>query len=480
LTACGDDQVTAPDLKSTAAAPLTVAPTALEFIVPPGGSATLTARVQFVGVISAVSSDQACATVSPANVPATKPRGSSQYVATFTVTAMGSGNCTITVTDKKGRTAVVPVTIAQGVVTLRGQTLAAQESHACGLDRDGLAYCWGENFSGELGDGTLTSRASPTPVVNVPVLTAITVGYQHSCALAASGQAYCWGQNLFGQLGDGTTTSSLTASPVQGTVRFAAVVAGANNTCGLTAGGSAYCWGINSVGELGDGSSTNRSVPTPVAGSHVFTTIGAGPGQICGTTTGGISYCWGSNQTGQLGDGTDTDRSLPTAISGTRTYTSFAGGQYHTCALDEVGLAYCWGNNVSGELGTGVVGVAYAGPQPVVGPNGGPALAFIALAAGAQHTCGRAVDGRTYCWGRNSAGELGDGTSVDRSTPTAVSGSLDFVRLAGGTLFSCGVTTDGVGKCWGSNGNGRLGTGSAGVGHLTPATVAGDIVFRTE
>jgi Tol biopolymer transport system component len=115
LSACSD-VATAPEpaLKNANSAPLLVAPGSLSFIVPPARPATLTATVQFVGTITAESDDADCATVSPLSAPATKPPGSSVYVATFTVTPVAAGQCTITVRDKKGRRVAVAVAVVQG------------------------------------------------------------------------------------------------------------------------------------------------------------------------------------------------------------------------------------------------------------------------------------------------------------------------------------------------------------------------------
>jgi alpha-tubulin suppressor-like RCC1 family protein len=480
MAACSEDRLpTEPDLKSAGPAPLLVDPSAFELLVPGFGVATLTAKVQFVGPITATSSDQTCTVVTPASVPATKPPGSSLYVASFTVTAVAAGTCTITVRDKKGRQVAVPVHVGTNVVTTPRGTIAARWDHLCGLATDARAYCWGKNDHGQLGDGSTTDRNIPTLVSNVPAFRDIVVGVNHTCGLAADGSAYCWGDNFSGQLGNGSTTASLAAVRVSGSNRFVSLVSGNHHVCGLTGAGAAWCWGANFDGELGDGSTTNRSAPVAVGGGLAFATLTAGEFHTCGTTTIGQSYCWGGNITGELGDGTTEARSTPTAIAGGLTFTSLAGGRFHTCGLTASGAAYCWGNNGSGEVGIGVRGTRLT-PQAVVSPVGGTALTFLSLATGDANTCGRVSGGGTYCWGSNGAGTVGDGTSgTDRYEPTAVSGSPTYAALAAGVFVSCGVRSDGAAFCWGINEVGQLGNGVTGPNQLSPVAVAGGVVFAT-
>jgi alpha-tubulin suppressor-like RCC1 family protein/uncharacterized protein YjdB len=279
------------------------------------------------------------------------------------------------------------------------------------------------------GCGTTTSRdllcwTSGVPVrVNLPVaLTLVSMGEGHFCGLDSSGKAYCWGNNFLGQLGDGSQTNRADPTAVSGNLTFTTIQASASFTCGLTTASDAYCWGTNSDGRLGSGSGSTSpaTVPTLVAGGHKFSQLSAGLNHVCGVTQSGAAYCWGQNFNGKLGDGTEVNSNVPVAVTGGRTFASISAGGTHTCALTTDGSAYCWGNNFAGQLGVNsaeLCGSTACSRQPVAVQG---SLAFERLATGAFETCGITPTARLYCWGQNFVGQLGDGTFTNRSAPTPV------------------------------------------------------------
>lgn len=232
--------------------------------------------------------------------------------------------------------------------------------HTCGVTAEGTAYCWGLNLSGELGDGTTTTRTVPVPVAGGLHFSSVTAGAFHSCGLTPEGMAYCWGNNTEGELGDGTTTQQLTPTPVEGGLSFIALSAGFGYTCGITTG-DAYCWGYNNLGRLGDGGpeETVRSSPSLVAGGLTFGSVGLASGVVsastCGLTTAGVAFCWGRNTEGQLGVGTTANQSTPVSVAGGLSFTLVSTGAHHTCGVTTAGEAYCWGQNDAGELGAGTL-----------------------------------------------------------------------------------------------------------------------------
>ena len=387
------------------------------------------------------------------------------------VQALAEGMTTVSVTIE-GITETVPVEVA--IAGVRWQHLSTGLGGACGLTTDGTAYCWGSNLLGSLGIGTAGSGAGsnvPVPVLGNLQFAHISSGNHFTCGVASGNQMYCWGSNNFGQVGvgdgstgffttpqlvgagalvdagavhacsvatdgsascwgsrqagqvgDGTTGFRRT-SPVAvvGGLSFQVVEASGNHTCGITDAGAAYCWGSNSVGQLGNGSNAGSAVPVPVSGSHTWLDLEvsvassslSGGNHSCGVTTGGLAFCWGHNSSGQLGTGDSSNRNQPTQVQGLSNLTQIAVGASHVCALDSSGAVWCWGNNTFGQMGTGTVGGVQSMPV-----QSAPGLTFQSVAAGDSFTCGVGTDGLGYCWGNNSAGQLGAGLPINTAHGT--------------------------------------------------------------
>ena len=187
------------------------------------------------------------------------------------------------------------------------------------------------------------------------MLDSLAAGGTSSCGLPADGVAWCWGNNTFGQLGDGTVTNAAQHEPraVTGPVRFTSLTMGRAHACGLDADGAAWCWGENSYGQLGDESTDDRLTPTAVAGDHQFVSLTGGLDHTCGLDTDGAAWCWGANTVGQLGDGTGAeseDRTSPVAVVGDLSFTELSAGEEFTCGLADDGSAWCWGSGgVNGD-----------------------------------------------------------------------------------------------------------------------------------
>jgi Fibronectin type III domain/Regulator of chromosome condensation (RCC1) repeat/Putative Ig domain len=314
----------------------------------------------------------------------------------------------------------------------------------------------------------------------------ISAGFGNSCAIESS-NAYCWGYNANGQLLDGSTTSSsvpvaVDTSGVLAGKTLTQITGSAEATCALDSAGAAYCWGANIHGDLGDGSMTDSSVPVAVDTSGVLagktlTQITAGAFQTCALDSAGAAYCWGGNGSGQLGDGSTTDSSVPVAVdtSGVlagKTLTQITTGVGATCALDSAGAVYCWGDDSNGQLGDGSTA---SSSVPVAVDTSG-ALAGKKIAAGWGATCALDSAGAAYCWGDNANGQLGDGSTASSSVPVAVdtSGVLagkTLTQIAAGQAATCAVDSAGAVYCWGWNGDGGLGDGSTAAQSTVPVLV---------
>ena len=303
----------------------------------------------------------------------------------------------------------------------------------------------------------------------------IAAGGYHTCALASNGTVRCWGDNTTGQLGVGTSAQRL--APVQVAGLGSDIQADAAKgafSCALTPAGGVKCWGDNSHGELGDGTLMQRRTPVAVAGlGSGVRSIATGDLHTCAVTTAGAVLCWGSNIYGQLGDGTTTQRQTPVPVAGLGSgVRSIAAGGNHTCAVTTAGAVFCWGDNISGQVGDGTT---LKRTTPVVVSGQGSGVQSIAL--GFYHSCALSTGGAVSCWGYNAVGAIGDGSTGDdnhnRLTPVPVTGLGSGVReIAAGYEHTCAVTTAGAVQCWGWNPHGQLGDNST-TTRLTPVPVAG-------
>jgi alpha-tubulin suppressor-like RCC1 family protein len=308
--------------------------------------------------------------------------------------------------------------------------------HTCAVTAVGGVDCWGNNAQGQLGNNSTTLSSTPVQVEGpggsgfLTGAVAASAGYQHSCALTAPGAVYCWGANGQGQLGTSSTTASYVPVQVDGPggsgylSGIAAVSAGYEHTCALTAAGGVYCWGANFDGQLGTNSTTASLVPVQVVGLggsgylSGITAVSVGYQHTCALTTAGGVYCWGSNGSGQLGTTATAQSNAPIQVMapGGSGYlsgiTAISAGSYHTCGLTTAGAVYCWGDNTDGDLGNGSTTASSLPVQvdAVLGSSGF-LTGMTSIAAGGYHTCALTVTDLVDCWGYNALGQLGWGTS---------------------------------------------------------------------
>jgi alpha-tubulin suppressor-like RCC1 family protein len=376
------------------------------------------------------------------------------------LTATGLGVDTITATSEGMSGTAVATT------TVTFVSLSLGRDHTCGLTVGGTGYCWGLNDIGRLGDGSyggpvggsLGSVPTAIAVAGGHAFTQITSADVHSCGLATGGAAFCWGPNYSGNLGTGDTLSTATPRAVTGGIAFTVLSAGGNLpafSCGLTSVGAAYCWGWGFENTVA-GVALRNFTPVAVDGGHAFSQLSSGERFVCGLTPAGTAYCWGNNASGAFGNGTVVDSTAtPVAAGGGLIFSKITAGSAHTCGLTSAGIAYCWGGNASGQLGNGTT-VASLVPVAVTG-----GLTFADLdAGGGNSTCGVTGGGAAYCWGDNTHGAVGDGTNTNRSVPTPVSGGLLFSIVRESRFWhACGITTSGTTYCWGYNAFGQLGNG---------------------
>ena len=362
--------------------------------------------------------------------------------------------------------------------------ITAATYHTCAVGSENSLYCWGYNINGQLGDGTTTQRTSPVAVVRgaIPAtakIRQVSSRAHHTCALASDSKAYCWGNNTDGRLGDGSTTQR--TSPVavsQGAIPAGLTIrqisAGVSHSCAIASDNKAYCWGNNDSGQLGDGTTTQRSEPVAVLQGAIpagltIRQITAGSFVTCAIASDNKAYCWGNNERGQIGDNTTTQRSTAVAVLQGATPTGatirqIAQGNLMTCAIASDDKPYCWGANGNGQLGDGTTTDRLV--PTAVALNALPSGTLVRqVSTGIGSSCIVSTTNQAYCWGSNSSGAVGDGTTANRSTPTAIAqgavpSGVTMRQISTGNEYSCAIASNSQVYCWGLNMSGMLGDGT--------------------
>ncbi len=334
-------------------------------------------------------------------------------------------------------------------------SIAAGGVHTCAIGPDSTAWCWGANDYGQLGDGTNNDSPVPVQVIGLTGVRQITSGYFHSCAILDDNSVHCWGNNTTNQLGDLTSQNRSIPVAVYGPLQAQTVAAGLSHTCALGSDGTVRCWGDNFTGQLGDGTTTLRDRPTAVPTINDAIALSVGDYNTCALRADGTVSCWGANDYGQLGIGTIGGlSSTPGAVSGLTTARSVSVGDNAICAVKADNSVVCWGRNGAGQCGDGTY---EDHSEPVQVYNISSATT---VSCGSSYACALLANGSIRCWGGNPYGQLGDGTTNDTAFSVQVSGLTGAATLSCGANHACAATTSANLFCWGYNVRGQLGDGT--------------------
>ena len=343
---------------------------------------------------------------------------------------------------------------------INAQTIAAGGWHSLVVCNDSTVKAFGENASGELGDGTNTDSNTPVLAIGLTEIISVSGGGDqleaHSLALKSDGTVWSWGSNIYGGLGNGSTDNTNTPGQLLVLTDIMAISAGGWHSSALKNDSTVWVWGWNTDGQLGDGTVVDKIVPKKVNGLTGIKAIAAGTYHMLALKSDGSVWAWGDNISGQIGDGSTTDRTTPTQVIGLTGVIKIAAGRFFSLAVKSDGTVWTWGENLYGQLGNGTTTNSSV-PVQVSGLTG---ITTATTATGAFHCMAVKSDNTVWAWGRNSYGNLGDGSVEHKSTPVQMSGIADVEGLAAGTNFSLLYKNDGTFWGCGRNTSGQLGDGT--------------------
>ncbi len=432
-------------------------------------------------------------------------------VAERSVCAVQSGGLKCWGDNRYGQLGIGSTTAARTPVTVPGldngvADVTAGPRHACVRMTTGGASCWGDNAFGQLGDGTTTRRLTPVAVTGLATgVSDLSAGGQHTCGVVA-GAAKCWGKGRYGRLGYGGLASRTTPTAVAGLgAGMRQISAGSTHTCAVSEAHQAKCWGYNQ-GALGNRAWGNASRPVFVAatspaidlmsavkGSHLggyeLDITGAGFTDVtavtfAGTPAADVRIHTSTSMTvtvprrdpgpsrvqifTTLGHSVDSpdDAFYFSAPSPGNDFVQIDALGFATCGVKSTGELKCWGLDFSAADPWTEV------PTPTTVPGYSTGVRQVAVGGG--FACLVTQAGAARCWGDNARGQLGDGTTTDRTSPTQVIGLESGVRaVAVGGEESCAILQTGGLTCWGDNRKGQVGDGTQGNTRPTPTPVSG-------
>jgi len=402
-----------------------------------------------------------------------------------------SGAFTTTLTSTANTSVTLPTTgtlaTLAGIESLSNKTLSDGLGFLSTLGNNfldltsgiGIVYGWGQNNSGTLGDGTSVNKSSPVQLITSRTnWSNVASGEQFSAGIKQDGTLWTWGLNNDGQLGDNTIVAK--SSPVQtitGGTNWKQVSCGYKHTAAVKTDGTLWTWGFNGAGQLGDNTVVKKSSPIQtIAGSTNWSKVSCGVNHIGAIKTDGTLWSWGLGTHGALGDNTTVSKSSPVqTITGGNTWTEISCGYNSSAAIKTDGTLWAWGYNSTGAVGDNTI---ISRSSPVQITTGGTNWSKVTKTSGisglgVESTAAIKTDGTLWTWGSNDVGQLGDNTTINKSSPvqTIIRGSWSGVFMGGKSTIA--IESDGTLWAWGINTSGQLGDNTT-VSKSSPVqTIAG-------
>lgn len=335
-------------------------------------------------------------------------------------------------------------------------SIKAGGAHVLALKDDGTVWAWGDNYFGQLGDGTDSDQRNyPIQINELSDIIAIDAGEYHSVALKNDGTVWAWGRNLDGELGDGTYLNKNT--PIQiGIDSIIDISCGDLFTIALKNDGTVWSWGDNEEGQLGIGSYLTSANPVKILYINDVISIRTGNLHTLALKNNGELYSWGKNTVGQCGNGT-TSRNITNPVYVINGISAIGVGGAHSFAITNEGTVLGWGTNTLGQLGIGTYNNIFSSPVEMKGISN-----VKCITGGNLHTIVLKNDGTVWVCGSNKYGGLGDGHIYNdypdySSTFIQLNGISEAKSIAGGIYFTIALLDDGSVWGCGINDHGQLG-----------------------
>ncbi|MDO9257916.1 MAG: T9SS type A sorting domain-containing protein [Bacteroidales bacterium] len=342
--------------------------------------------------------------------------------------------------------------------------ISAGDYHTLAITVDGELWAWGDNYNGELGDGTTINRTTPT-FINNSSWQEVSAGLSHSLGLKGDGTLWSWGRNGTGQLGDGTDIDNPIVTQVGMADNWMSMAAGANHSAAIKSDGTLWAWGSDEYGQLGDGgTNTAKTIPTQVSSETTWKKVFASEYNTYAIKQDGTLWGFGRNNVGQVGDGTTVQKNMPVQIGTATNWSEISSGRYFAVGLQTDGSLWAWGDNFYGQLGDGT----YIGKT--IPTKIGASTDWKIIACGAEHIVAQKTDATVYAWGNGQDGALGINNDAKFNTPKQVN-ILNVQSISCGSLHSLVIKNDNKLWAWGTNVNNQFGNGTN-TSTLIPVEVA--------